>query len=36
MVGKLVLYNHKPLSTESGDLVLDLLSCVAEKPVVAY
>ena len=32
VVGKLVLYNHKPLETDSGDKVMDLYSCVAEKP----
>ena len=32
VVGKLVLYNHKPLETESGDRVMDLFACVAEKP----
>ena len=31
--GKLLLYNHKPLVAESGDRVMDLFSCVAEKPV---
>ena len=31
VVGKLVLYNHKPLATESGDRVMDLFACVAEK-----
>ena len=29
---KLVLYNHKPLETESGDRVMGLFACVAEKP----
>ena len=34
LVGKLVLYNHKGLLTESGDRVMDLFSAVAEKPAV--